>query len=367
MERSDQFYMQRVLELAKKGRGLVSPNPMVGAVIVKDHNIIGEGFHERAGTDHAEVVAIKNSIESVEGATLYCNLEPCCHHDKRTPPCVDLLIEKKIKRVVLCNLDPNPKVCGKGIKLLRAAGLEVELGLLEKEGKKLNETFFKFITSGLPFVHLKMAMSLDGKIALTNGMSKWITCEESRKIVHQMRFDYDAVMVGRETLNKDNPKLTIRDVESFGKCPYRIVIGNPSAMNLDSDLFNDEFKKKTIVLTEVDKWSNALETIKDFFYRNDIKILLVDKHAPGSLLFKALKALSDEGITSVLVEGGAKLYSSFIKEGLYDRISAFQAPFFMGEGINVLGEHFEDLSEVKRHTILDSRRVGVDQLLEIGN
>ena len=359
--------MQRVLELAKKGRGLVSPNPMVGAVIVKDHNIIGEGFHERAGTDHAEVVAIKNSIESVEGATLYCNLEPCCHHDKRTPPCVDLLIEKKIKRVVLCNLDPNPKVCGKGIKLLRAAGLEVELGLLEKEGKKLNETFFKFITSGLPFVHLKMAMSLDGKIALTNGMSKWITCEESRKIVHQMRFDYDAVMVGRETLNKDNPKLTIRDVESFGKCPYRIVIGNPSAMNLDSDLFNDEFKKKTIVLTEVDKWSNALETIKDFFYRNDIKILLVDKHAPGSLLFKALKALSDEGITSVLVEGGAKLYSSFIKEGLYDRISAFQAPFFMGEGINVLGEHFEDLSEVKRHTILDSRRVGVDQLLEIGN
>ncbi|MDH5581366.1 MAG: bifunctional diaminohydroxyphosphoribosylaminopyrimidine deaminase/5-amino-6-(5-phosphoribosylamino)uracil reductase RibD, partial [Bdellovibrionales bacterium] len=264
-----QIYMEKAISLAINGRGLVSPNPLVGAVIVKDGKIIGEGFHERAGTDHAEVVAIKNAIEDVSGSTLYCNLEPCCHTDKRTPPCVDLLIEKKIKRVVLCNLDPNPKVCGKGIKLLRAAGIEVELGLLEKEGKKLNETFFKFITSGLPFVHLKMAMSLDGKIALANGKSKWITCEDSRKIVHQMRFDYDAVMIGRETLNKDNPKLTIRDVESFGKCPYRIVMGNPSAMNLDSDLFIDEYKKKTIVLTEVGKWNNASETIKDFFYRND--------------------------------------------------------------------------------------------------
>lgn len=361
-----QIYMEKAINLAKRGRGLVSPNPLVGALLIKDGKVIGEGFHERAGTDHAEVVAIKSATVDVSGSTLYCNLEPCCHTDKRTPPCVDLLIEKNIKKVVLANLDPNPKVCGKGIKLLREAGVEVEVGILESEGKKLNRSFFKYITTGIPYIHLKMAMSLDGKIALSNGVSKWITCEESRKVVHQMRFDYDAVMVGRNTLNSDDPKLTIRSVESKGKCPIRIVVGDPGKMNLESALFNDEFKKKTIVLTSVDKWSEAKESVKDFFYRNEITIIQIDKHHPGSFLLKALRSLAQNSITSVLVEGGAGLYSSFIKEGLYDRISAFQAPIFMGDGINVLGEHYEEMSSIKRHHIIRSERIGADQLIELG-
>lgn len=349
------------------GPGLTSPNPMVGAVIIKDAKVIGEGFHERAGTDHAEVVAIKNAAEDVRGSTLYCNLEPCCHTDKRTPPCTDLIIESGIKKVILSNLDPNPKVSGKGIEILRDAGVEVKVGVLEEKGKVLNEAFFKYISTGIPFVNLKMAMSLDGKIALKNGESKWITCDESRKMVHEMRFNCDAIAVGRNTLNSDNPRLNIRDVDSKGKHPKRVVFGNPSKMKLESHLFQDEDKENTIIVTRESDWNECSESLKDFFQSNKIKVIRIDKHIPGSFLLNGLKRLGELGVTSILVEGGAMLYSSFIKESLYDRIQAFQAPMFIGEGINVVASKYEGLAQIERLKILSSKKVGVDNYLELGN
>lgn len=366
MENFDEIQMQKVFSLAEKARGFVSPNPMVGALIIKNGKVIGEGFHKKAGMDHAEVDAIVNATEDVRGATLYCNLEPCCHTDKRTPPCADLIIEKGISKVVISNIDSNPKVLGGGIKKLKDAGVEVITGILEEEGKKLNEIFFRYIQTGLPFVHLKMAMSLDGKVALENGESKWITCQESRKLVHQMRFNSDAICVGRKTLNSDNPKLTIRDFDGKGKQPYRVVMGNPNKMALESALFTDNLSHRTIIITHNDILGETPENIIDFLKNNKVQIIAIDSLNPSDFLLKSLKRLGELGITSLFIEGGAGLYSSFIKEGLYDRISAFQAPMFVGKGINVFQDEFRNLSEAPRMNILSSKRVGVDHLLELG-
>ncbi|MEA3365058.1 MAG: bifunctional diaminohydroxyphosphoribosylaminopyrimidine deaminase/5-amino-6-(5-phosphoribosylamino)uracil reductase RibD, partial [Candidatus Hydrogenedentes bacterium] len=204
---ADRKYMQRALELAAKAKGRTSPNPMVGCVIVRDGKIIGEDYHKRAGEPHAEILAIKAAGGDIKGATIYLNLEPCTHHG-RTPPCVDVLLDKRPARVVVAMSDPNPKVSGEGIFRLREAGIDVDVGLFEEEARRLNEAFVKYITTGLPFVICKAAMTLDGKIATHTGQSQWVTCEESRCRVHQLRNEVDAILVGSRTVMLDNPSLT---------------------------------------------------------------------------------------------------------------------------------------------------------------
>ena len=243
---ADESYIQLTIEIAKKGEGNVSPNPLVGCVIIKDNRIIGAGYHQKFGEDHAEINAINSSAESLEGSTLYVNLEPCSHFGK-TPPCVDRIIKEKIKRVVIGTLDINPLVSGNGVKALKKAGIEVKVGILEKECIELNKFFFKFITNMLPYVTLKAAQTLDGMIADKNNYSEWISSSESRKYVHWLRARYDAVLIGSETARIDNPKLTVRMVE--GRNPYRVVLDSSLKLKSDLNLFKSNSDNKTIVIT----------------------------------------------------------------------------------------------------------------------
>ena len=332
----DPEYIKKTFDLAKKGLGVVTPNPMVGAILVKDGKVIGSGFHKKAGAAHAEVNAISTASEDVSGSTLYCNLEPCCHFKKRTGPCVDLIIEKKISRVVVANIDPNPLVSGKGIEKLRAAGIKVKFGVLEKEGRRLNEIFFKYIESGFPFVHLKIAQSLDGKLSTSTGDSKWITDEAARKSSHYLRYKYDAVLVGRKTLNNDDPKLSIRmNVKAKGKIPFRVVLGNPQKMKLSSYIFNDKYPEKTIIVTKKSDYDKCSSKVKSFLDSRNIEVLKVSSVKGEASLSEALMELGMLGITSILVEGGKTVISSFINQKLFDRLTVYIAPRLLGNGNNI--------------------------------
>ncbi len=298
---TNEAYIQRTFELARLAKGHTWPNPMVGCVIVKNGKIIGEGFHHKAGTDHAELDAIKNATESVEGATFYVNLEPCCHTNKRTPPCAQRLIQEKVKKVVISNLDPNPDVNGSGVKLLKDHGIEVEFGVLEHEGEELNEVFFYNQRHKLPYVHLKMATTLDGKISMPNGESQWITGEIARKHVHELRSLHQAILIGAETLRKDNPKLNVRLDDFKGEQPYRVVLTNSGNLPKESHLFTDELKEKTIV------------------YQNQS-------------LKEVLEDLYQKKIINILIEGGASIATAFMREKLVQRVSLYMNPSFLGAG-----------------------------------
>lgn len=334
IEKRDEFYLARCIQLALKGKGYVSPNPMVGCVIVKDNKIIGEGYHAKYGEEHAEVNAIKNATESIEGATLYVNLEPCVHYGK-TPPCVDLIIESKIKKVVIGTLDPNPLVNGKGIEKLKQAGIEVKVGVLEEESKRLNEAFFKYITQKIPFVALKIAQTIDGKIADIEGNSKWITCEQSLHFVHQLRSEYDAVLIGSRTAKLDNPNLTVRLVE--GRNPYRVILDSALSLPLELNVFSDKFTNKTIVFTSV----NSVKTKKEKLEKLKslgIEVLTVKSKRRKLDLKDVLEKLAEKGITSVLVEGGGKIFTEFIKQKLADKVFVFIAPKILGKGIQSISD-----------------------------
>lgn len=331
----DEIYMKRAIDLALLGLGTVSPNPLVGALLVKDGIIIGEGHHEIYGSAHAEVNAIRNSNEDVAGATLYCSLEPCCHTNKQTPPCTNLILNSKIKRVVISTLDPNPFVAGNGVKILREAGIEVATGVLEKEGQLLNEVFFKYIKTGLPFINIKFAQTLDGKMATMSGDSKWISDEVARIEVHKMRLKYDAVMIGRGTLERDNAKLNIRmGVDSKGKIPFRVVVGSLKKLNTNSELMNDEHTDRTILLTSVNDYQEASLEMIEHIKNKKIKVIFANKKS-GKLDFsEAMKKLGEMKITSILVEGGAQLITALINDNMYDKITAFICPKMIGNGIS---------------------------------
>ena len=326
--------MRKVFALAKKGEGKVSPNPLVGAILVKNGKIIGEGYHQYCGGDHAEIDAIKNTIdnagEDVAGATLFCNLEPCCHVNKRTPPCIETILSKKIAKVVVSNLDPNPEVLGKGLQILKFNGVEVESGVLREEGCILNEIYFKYITTGQPFIHIKIAQSIDGKLCTDSGQSKWISGDFSRKRVHQMRNIHDAILIGRKTLNQDNPKLTSRLANvSDEEQPYRIVVGNPKFMNSDVHLFNDEFRSKTIILSTVkkDRISYKMESVLD-----GIKIIELESMNITDSWKEILDKLGKYNISSVLVEGGPSTISNLMSSNQWDKMTTFISPKFIGSG-----------------------------------
>jgi diaminohydroxyphosphoribosylaminopyrimidine deaminase/5-amino-6-(5-phosphoribosylamino)uracil reductase len=359
---ADESYIQLAIEIAKKGEGSVSPNPLVGCVIVKDNRIIGAGYHQKFGEDHAEINAINSSAESLEGSTLYVNLEPCSHHGN-TPPCVDRIIKEKIKRVVIGTLDINPLISGSGVKALKKAGVDVKVGVLEEECVELNKFFFKFIKNKIPYVTLKAAQTLDGMIADHNKHSAWISSNESRKYVHWLRAKYDAVLIGSETARIDNPKLTVRMVD--GRDPHRVVLDSNLKLKYDLNLFKYNSNKKTIVITS-DANKSKLNKI-DKLKKLDVKVLFVKLDKQGRISLKAvLRELSKMKITSVLVEGGSKIYSSFIKQKLFDNIYLFVSPKILGNGLNTFGDlKSKKLSNSAKLNVRQIQRIGDDILIEL--
>ncbi len=320
--------MRLALKLAKKGRGRTSPNPMVGAVVVKNGEIVGRGYHRRFGELHAEANALKACQDQAGGATLYVNLEPCCHHGK-TPPCTDMIIKSGIREVVCATLDPNSQVNGRGIEALREGGVEVRLGILEEEAKKLNEVYTKFITTGLPFVMLKVAQSLDGRIATRFGDSKWITQGDSRRFVHSLRSSVDAVLVGANTVRRDDPELTIHDTK--GKDPLRIILDSSGSTPHNSKIIKENKNGKTIIAT-----TNRRTKEK---FQEEVGVWNLKKGKNGGVdLAQLLKKAGENQITSLLVEGGSEVFTSFFKERLVDKVYYFLSPRILGKGLDSLGD-----------------------------
>lgn len=337
--------IRKTFQLAKLGQGATWPNPLVGAVIVKDGRIISEGYHHQHGHDHAELDAIKNANESLEGATIYVNLEPCCHTNKQTPPCAQRLITEKFKKVVICNLDPNPLVNGKGVELLRQNGIDVEYGVLETEGELLNEAFFLAQRLKRPFIHLKMAATLDGKTALPNGESQWITGEIARAHVHTLRSLHQGVIVGAETVRKDNPKLNVRLPDYSGRQPYRIVFTKSGKLPKEAHLFNDELKHQTLIYT-----FSPLSF--DFPSEQVIQV---------ATLKEAMTDLFNKKLINLFLEGGSNLASNFMQERLVDRVSVFLNPSFLGTGTSLLGDlGISELNSRPRLTNVQSELLGED-------
>lgn len=333
----DEKYISRCFQLAKKALGNTSPNPYVGSVIVKEGKVIGEGFHLKSGLAHAEADALNNVSESPAGATLYCNLEPCCHTNKKTAPCCDRIIAQGISKVVIANLDPNPLVAGKGVQKLRDAGLIVTVGILENQGLILNEVFFSHITKKRSFVHLKWAQTLDGKVATNSYDSKWITNKISRENVHKERALYDAILVGANTVNRDDPKLTVRTGTAEEFSTKRIILSASGKLNKSSNVLNDNFKDQTILI--VAEGSNNNQGVKCLTCPT-IRTLNenTNKETTSFDLNALLKILYKEGICSVYVEGGPTVLKSFIKSNLYDRLSVYIAPKLLGKGIPSVDE-----------------------------
>ncbi len=338
--RNDEEYMQLAIDLAKRGVGKVNPNPLVGAVIVKDHQIIGKGYHEKYGGLHAEPNAINNAIENgknLNGATIYVTLEPCCHHGK-TPPCTQAIIKSGIKKVVIGTFDPNNLVAGKGIQALQAAGIEVVIGVLKNECKKLSKVFFHYIQTKTPYVVMKYAMTLDGKIATASGESKWITSDKARGVVQHYRNKYSAIMVGVNTVLADDPLLTCR-LEG-GRNPVRVICDSNLKTPINSNVVQTTNEARTIIAT-CSKENHAK------YLDNGCDVIVVQKTETGRVDLKELiKRLGALGIDSLLIEGGSMLNFSAIESRIVNRVKAFiSTKIFGGDTAKtaVGGEGFEKI------------------------
>ncbi len=323
MNKHDEQYMRMALRLASKARGRTSPNPLVGAVVVKGGKIIGRGYHRRAGEPHAEAIALKRAGRAAKGATLYVTLEPCSHMDKRTPPCTPLVLQSGVRRVVAAMIDPNPRVSGGGIKALTSAGIEVTTGVLDAEAKKMNEAFIKHITTGVPFVTLKIAQTLDGKIATSSGASKWITGEKAREEAHRLRDSHDAVLVGINTVLTDDPSLTTRI--PGGRDPVRVIVDSRLRIPLNAKVVTQSSPAETMVATVAGAPKSKIKKLQDA----GVEVLTV-KSAHGRVdLRDLMKKLGKRDIMSALIEGGAEINASVLKAGLVDKVVMFLAPLLM--------------------------------------
>lgn len=353
---TDEEYMQRALALAMKAEGDTSPNPMVGCVIVDDEgNIVGEGYHHKAGQPHAEVNALAEAKNLAQGATAYVTLEPCAHYG-RTGPCCVALARAGIKKVVVACTDPNPKVAGQGIAYLRLQGVEVVTGVCEKEALRLNERFFAWITKQRPFITLKYAMTLDGKIAAANGDSKWITGEAARTLAHRLRKQHDAVLVGIGTVLEDDPELTTRMVQ--GKNPVRVVLDSKLRISLMATVLNPAAETIIFTSTEADEdKANALNALPNV---EVVRLPLVSGKLP---IAQVVRVLAERGLTSLLVEGGSEVHGAFYDAGLADRVYAFIAPKIIG-GKNALtpvgGNGSEFIAEGWLLEEVEVRKLGTD-------
>lgn len=319
----DEKYMRLAMQLAGNAIGRTSPNPLVGAVIVKDNRVVGCGWHRKAGTPHAEVHALNQAGELAQGADVYVTLEPCAHYGK-TPPCAKALVEAKVKNVYGGLLDVNPKVAGKGFKILEDAGIHVEYGFLQDELRKQNEVFFKWIEHKKPFIVLKAAMTLDGKIATATGQSKWITNETSRAYGYKLRDIYDGIMVGINTVIEDNPMLTAR--VDGGKNPIRIVVDSSLRIDINANVVQDKSAKTIIATTDKADKDKILK-----LQAQDVDVIVVDKDENDKVdIEKLLDILGQQNICSILVEGGATLSGSFVAKKLVDKVYFFIAPKIVG-------------------------------------
>jgi len=319
----DEKYMRLAMQLAGNAIGRTSPNPLVGAVIVKDNRVVGCGWHRKAGTPHAEVHALNQAGELAQGADVYVTLEPCAHYGK-TPPCAKALVEAKVKNVYGGLLDVNPKVAGKGFKILEDAGIHVEYGFLQDELRKQNEVFFKWIEHKKPFVVLKAAMTLDGKIATATGQSKWITNETSRAYGYKLRDIYDGIMVGINTVIEDNPMLTAR--VDGGKNPIRIVVDSSLRIDINANVVQDKSAKTIVATTDKADKDKILK-----LQAQDVDVIVVDKDENDKVdIEKLLDILGQQNICSILVEGGATLSGSFVARKLVDKVYFFIAPKIVG-------------------------------------
>jgi len=385
----DEPYMKRALRLAAKALNKTSPNPMVGAVMVRDGMIISEGFHRKPGTPHAEALAIEKAGGKSKGSTLYVNLEPCCHTGKRTPPCTRAIFDSGIREVVIAMMDPNPKVSGKGILELRKAGLEVRSGILREKAEKLNETYIKYITTGNPFVILKIAMTLDGKIATPEGQSKWITSEEARKLVHRLRSSVDAVVSAIGTVKADDPEFTARI--RGGRSPQRIIIDPNLEISLHSKVL--QVPPKTIIVTRkfhglpsnnpplppfnshltkggyrgVKKGQGRLSNEEKKKILLDKGIEMIEYEGEKADLKWLMKRLGEKEIASVLIEAGSSLNAYALEEEIVDKVMFFIAPKIIGGKESfpaVGGRSFRRLDEAHLLKDVKVRRVGEDILIE---
>ncbi|MCL5808812.1 MAG: bifunctional diaminohydroxyphosphoribosylaminopyrimidine deaminase/5-amino-6-(5-phosphoribosylamino)uracil reductase RibD [Deltaproteobacteria bacterium] len=329
---TDERFMRLALRLARKGEGCVNPNPMVGAVIVRDGRIIAEGYHRECGGKHAEINAIENATEPIAGATFYITLEPCSHYG-RTPPCVDALIACRPGRVVVGTTDPNPHVSGKGLQALEQQGIETRIGVLAEACRQLNEVFFKYITTGIPFVTIKFAQTLDGRIATTTGHSRWISSPPSLRFAHRLRSLHDAILVGSGTVLNDNPELTCRLIH--GRNPLRIVVDSQLRSSPEARIFNEARGTQTIMATTY----RAPAEKRRLFETKGVEVLETGEDQAGHVdLRELLTALGRREISSLLVEGGAAVITSLLKGNLADRLIVILAPKIVGEGINTVGD-----------------------------
>jgi diaminohydroxyphosphoribosylaminopyrimidine deaminase/5-amino-6-(5-phosphoribosylamino)uracil reductase len=351
--KNDANFMREAVVLARQGLGRTSPNPSVGALVVKDGNIIGKAFHPKAGMPHAEVYALESAGDQARGATLYVTLEPCDHHGK-TPPCTQAIIKAGISRVVIGTIDPNPKVAGRGIERLRSSGIEVTVGIGQDQADDLIAWYATWLKKGRPYVILKAAITLDGRIATLSGDSRWISSEESRALVHELRNHMDGVIVGIETVVKDDPLLTCR-IEG-GRDPLRII--------LDTDY---KISPAAKCLGE----GSLLFTAKPEDSRPEIaemgvKVIRLEADATGILPWEqVLTHLGSLGLHAVMVEGGSSVYTSLLETGCVDKIMVFIAPKILGGGVPLVDRGSpESIAQSLRLVITDVRRSGPDILVE---
>ena len=352
-------YMSLAISLGKRAEGMTSPNPLVGAVLVKKGKIIGKGYHKKAGLPHAEIEAFNDAERKkhdVRGSTLYVSLEPCCHTEKKTPPCTDAIIGKGIKEIIVGSLDPNPRVSGKGVKTLRDKGIEVRAGVLGEKARELNEAFNKYIATGTPFVTLKLAATMDGKIATRTGDSKWIGSEEQRKIAHRLRNRADAVMVGIGTLLKDDPSLNVRLYKNTGRQPVPIVLDRRLRTPVKSNIFTAH--ESVIIVTGKPHDQAKRKRLES----KGAKVIEVRLGRDGLLdLRELVSVLGKNEITSVLIEGGSSTAAEALKSGIVDKVVFFYAPRLIGaDGLSMVGKL--GISAIK-----DSLRISGVKIKKLGD
>lgn len=351
--------MKQTLRLAERGKGKTSPNPMVGAILVKNGEVVGTGYHMKAGEAHAEILALREAGDRARRATLYLNLEPCSHHGK-TPPCAPAVIAAGVTRVIVGMEDPNPLVKGKGIDMLKAAGVEVLVGVLEKNCRRLNEAFCKYIVVKEPFVAVKVASTLNGKIATRCGDSKWISSETARRLVHRWRSEVDGIVVGIGTILRDDPLLSTRMVK--GRSPFRIVLDSRLRIPDEAQVIRTSPSKTIVVATEGVSTERVVRLEK-----RGVRVIVVDSHLGRVNLKTCLSRLADLEMVNLMVEGGSQVNGSFLDQGLADKLLLFLSPRLVGdpEALDMFGgvgveslERAPSLSEVK------VKRVGDDLLVE---
>jgi len=359
MLRNHEYFMNLALRLALRGKWRTSPNPMVGALVVKNGRVVGRGYHEKAGLPHAEVVALYQAGEKAKGATLYVTLEPCAHFG-RTPPCVDKIIKSGIKKVIVGMVDPNPLNNGKGIRLLKERGIKVEVGFLENKLRRLNESFVKYITKRMPFVTVKVGESLDGKIATRTGDSKWITSDRSRAYAHRLRSEYDAIMVGVNTVLRDNPKL---DAWFSGKQLVKILVDSQLSTSKDANVF---FHKGPVIIVTLPVRPGQ-ETENKKILAEKAKILEVKEKTGQINLKDMMKKLAQLEIANILVEGGGTLIGGLFDEGLVDKVLFFISPKIIGgkDAVSsVMGSGVARIDKAIKLKQVQLKRLGEDFLIE---